>query len=640
MKTKELIKKYKFQIMIVCAIVVIVIALIVIFGKQKNNKLEKIDKTESVSKVYQLIAPEYKDIDCVGECDYFYAFKGEGTTGKYDFFDETGKKIGGLDLSKIDPKVVATIDIEDITRNYFIISYIKPDEFDTGYVVYSINGKVLSEVDNADVLTDNYIEVSKDDKKYILDSKGKTVFEDVSNVNSYNNEFITFNINDIDKIIDNKGNEILSGYTIAKVVLNENDEVDYLIVKSSEDSIYNYYDLKNKTKKGDAFTSFKTSDDEIIITKKVDSKNQQFVLNSNGEQIKYEEQKDEDDDTDYYDEIKEKIDIEKYGVFTSVLNSGNQNYILVNSNSENKFGILDIEKNEFKELSVYKENSRRRLTLKKLSNTEGNNDLIYSIECSTYYCDKNMQFIYNFTTNELLTSKDGSKESLIYSYKLYENGYSVVETNNSSFDDSDKFFVYDSDGQELVSSDYDINIIDSKVVYYSSSLKTTGKINLYSLNENKIINLDDDEIINISSEEFEDKKLYEFVLNNKTYLINENGDIKELEGELKESDDVGLYLLNDDEIIYYNVFNEKVSSYKLEKNESINGSSGSEMVPYRNAIFVNNSYDHTMKVIGSDNKILLEKKNLQIYGLEKLDDGSILIAVKDNSDNLGVYIAR
>lgn len=638
-------KKFNLPMIIgAIAIVVIAIMLIFVFGKGKNKELEKIDKTKSVAKAYELIPAEYRNISCVDDCEYFYAYKGkEDLKGELVFFNEIGKKIGSFKLEGTSPEVIATLNVEGITNNYFILSYKDIKKFDYKYAVYNMKNKIIVEPDDADVITDKYIEITKDKKNYILDNTGKTVYENVKNIKVYHDEYITFEINEVGKVINKDGKELLSGYTIAKVVLDENENVDYLIIRNTDESVYNYYDVKENTKRGDSFTSYTTIDDQIIITKKVESKSEKFVLSSNGEQTKYEDKK-VNTNENYYDEVKEKVDTEKYPIFSSTVKEKNQNYILVNSLEDNKFGILDVSKKEFTELGAYKENSSRRLTLKQINGNdeiEGNNDIIFSIECSRYYCDNGQQFIYNFTKNKLLMKRDSTKESLIYSFKLYDNGYYVIKNTSSEFDDSSKYILYDSKGKELAKSSNDINVLGSEVSYHSASIYTTGRINLYSLDEKKIINVNsDDEIASVSSKEYDEQKLYQFTMDEKIYLITEEGKINELKGTLKASDDIGIYYTSDDEIKYYNVFTNENSSYKLGENESINGSTGSELVPYRNAIFVNNSFDYVIKVIGKDGKVLLEKKGLQIYKTEEKEDGSILMIVTDKNDNKGVYIVR
>lgn len=639
-------KKKKIGLPIIIGLIVIaIVAVVLVFKGSKENKLGNIEKTQSVNKAYELISNDYNSIDCVDDCNYLYGYKGEDNlTGKFDFFDETGKKIGNFDLSKVDPTLAVTFDIEDIADSYFIASYLIAGEYDYKYVVYNMKGKVLVEASDAEKLTNKYFIAEHEDKEYIFDNSGKSIYEDVENVNVYNNKYITFRINKVDKIIDENAKEILSGYTIAKVILDENEEIDYLIIKNTEESVYNYYNIKENSKKGDSFTNYTTDDDKVIITKKVDSKNKKFVLNSNGEQAEYVDVKEKDVDTDaYYNVMKEKVDTEKYGIFKSILNYEDQNYILVDIASENKYGVLDVSKGEFKELGVYKENSGRRLNLKKISGNdeiEGNNDIIYSIECTTYYCDDNVTYIYNFSKNELLFTRNASEKSPIYSYKLYDNGYYVIRTSTSKFEDSNKYFLYDNKGEELFSSENDIKLIDSKLTYYMGTPSNTGKINLYSLKEKKVINLDDDEIISVTSQKFDENTLYQFVTDDNTYLINQDGDVTKLVGTYKSNDGIGIYLASDNKISYYNIYTKDTSSYELGKNESINGSTGSELIPYRNAIFVNNSYDNTFKIIGVNGKVLLEKKDLQIHSISKRDDGSILVTIIDKDDNKGIYIVR
>lgn len=641
-------KKKKLGLPIIIGIIVVVAVifiLIVISKSSKNKKIINVQKTQSISKISELIPNDYQSIDCIDDCKYFYGYKGEDKfIGNFAFFDEAGKKIGEFDLSKVDSKLAKTFDIEDIAANYFIASYLVNSDFDYKYVAYNMKGNLLLEASKIEKLTDKYFLVKNVDKNDLVDSSGKVIYRNIDNVKVYNDKYITFKVNKVDKIIDENAMEILSGYTISKVILDQNDEIDYLIIKNTKESIYNYYSIKDNRKKGDSFTSYTIDKDKVIITKKDGVKNKPYVLNSNGAQAEYIDVK-EDVDTDaYFELIKEKVDTQKYSIFKFVLNSENQKYILVNNVDENKYGVLDISKGEFKELGIYKENSDYHLNLKKISKNGGideNNDIIYSIECTNYYCDNNITSIYNFTKNELLITRDDSIESPIYSYKLYDNGYYVIGTSASKFEDSNKYFLYDNNDEKLFNSNNDIKIIDSKLAYYMGNFSDTGKINLYSLKDKKVINLNsDDETISVSSQKFGDNKLYQFVNSDNTYLINDDGNVIKLEGIYKSHDDIGIYLASNNKISYYNVFTRELSTYELGKNESTNGSTGNELIPYRNAIFINNSFDNNFKVIGVNDKILIEKKDLQIHSVLKRKDGSILIIVIDKDGNKGIYIAK
>ena len=184
--------------MIIGAVVIVVVAIVLIFvlGKGKNKELEKIDKTKSVAKAYELISAEYRNIACVDDCEYFYAYKGEeDLKGELVFFNETGKKIGSFKLEGTAPEVLATLDVEGITNNYFILSYMDTKKLDYKYAVYNMKNKIIVEPDDADVITDKYIEITKDDKNYIFDNTGKTVYENVDDIRVYNDEYITFELN-------------------------------------------------------------------------------------------------------------------------------------------------------------------------------------------------------------------------------------------------------------------------------------------------------------------------------------------------------------------------------------------------------------------------------------------------------------
>lgn len=607
-------------------------------GKKESNV--KTDKGNSIKSVVSMLDVKYDDIDTDG--DYFYALTGDSITGNIDFFNNNGKKLGSLNLSKIDPKIVPTLDIEELSDNYYIVSYTDVTSFKTIYAAYSYGGKELVKGSDMEVLTDNYILAtteSDDDIDIIYSSNGKEAFSDVKSVKTYNDTYISFKQNDVSKIIDNNGKELLSGYSISKVVTDDNDEIKYMIIRSDSDSVYNYYNVKDNSKKGDAFTNY-TEDSKtgnIIITKKVNSDSVKFILNDNGEQVEYIENS--SSNKNYYEDIKDKIDLTKFAVFSDTVKSANQNYILVDSLEENKFGVLDISKGEFTELGTYKENSLKRLTLNQFIGSEDNQNIIFSVSCSTNYCNYSQQYIYDFTSNKLLATR-GENETSIRNMYVYDNNYVVVSNASSSNNDSGLFVLLDNEGNKVFESDNYIEILGQKVNYYTSEPKTTGNINLYNLNDKKVVNAKGDDAYSVTSMSIQDKKLRYYNSDDKINFISDDGTINSVEGEYQSYDDVGIYLVDGKKLVYYNAFTNKTSSYTPQNNESNNGSNGREMIPYRDAFFINNSYDMTFKVVNSDGKDIISKKNLQIYKIAKNDDGNILVYVKDNNDKIGVYIAK
>lgn len=616
---------------------VLLIGSLILTGCGKKKSDSKTDKGSSIKSVVSLLDVKYDGIDDEG--DYFYTLTGDSVTGNIDFFNKDGKKLGNLNLSKIDPKVVPTLDIEELSDNYYIVSYTDITSFKTIYAAYSYNGKELVKGNDIEVLTDNYLLVDNDDIDTIYSSKGKEMFKDVSNVRTYNDTYISFKNNDVSKIIDKEGKEILSGYSIAKAVTDD-DKIKYLIIRSDNDSIYNYYDIKNNSKKGDAFTNYtEDSENGIIITKKVNSNNVKFVLSDDGEQTEYTKKGTTDTKENYYDDIKDKIDLTKYAVFTDTVKSASQNYVLVDSLEDNKFGILDISKGEFAELGTYKENSLRRLNLSQFDMADGNENITFSISCSTYYCNYSQQYIYDLTANKLLISR-GENETSIRNMYIYDNNYLVISNSSSSNADSSLFILLDNQGNKLFESDNYIELLGKKINYYTTDPKTTGSINLYNLDDKKVVNAKGDDVYSVTNMNIKDKKLRYYNSDDKINFISDDGVINSIEGKYQGYDDVGVYLVSNKKLVYYNAYTNKVSSYTLENNESNNGANGREMVPYRDTFFINNSYDMTFRVVNADGKDIISKKNLQIYKTVKNDDGNVLIYVKDNNDKMGIYIAK
>lgn len=645
---KSFFNKFKMPIIIgISAVLVILIILLVVLNNGGKKNLAKIDKKEDIAKVSNLLSVKYDDIACVSGCEYFIALSGDELTGKIDFLDKSGNKKGNLDLSKMDPKLVATLDVEEMTDSYYIVSYSDLKDFDTKYAAYSYNGKQLMTGSDMEALTDSYflvtIDVFDTEKDIIYTSKGKEAYNDVKSVYVYNNEYITFKQNDVSKIVDNNGKELLSGYKLSDAIMDENDNIKYLIVKSDSDNVYNYYDIKSNSKKGDAFTSYRKDENKVIITKDVNSERKQFVLDDNGMQSEY---KDEDNDSDvdvkdnYYEEVKNNFDSEKYPAFAKVIKSADQKYILVNG-EENNFGILNVDTSEFTELGKYKENSSKRLTITNLNSSDKSINSIFVIECSTYYCDFDQQYVYDFSTNKLLISR-GQDETKIDDLCIYDDGYMVVENEYSSNEDSSMYILYDKDMNKILESDDDIQLIDKSLKYYTYISSLYGSVNLYSVKDSKVLNTNGSKLYDIDYMTFNGEKVYYFNSDNKLNILNSDNTISSIEGSFRKSDDVGLYLVGNDgkKLIYHNMLTGQSSSYELKENESNNSSNATEMVPYRNTYFINNSYDVYMKVVGSNGKDLINKKGLQIYKIKRKDNGSVVIFVKDKNDKIGAYIAE
>ena len=143
----------KFVPFIIGGIVIVLIVIILILFLGKGTKVIKKGSKEEIKNVSELIKAEYNDVECIDDCNFFYAYKGsDDLTGMLYFFNNEGKKLGSYDLSKVDPKVVATMDIEGITKNYYIMSYTNVETFDSSYIAYNMNGKVIIEADDIEAI--------------------------------------------------------------------------------------------------------------------------------------------------------------------------------------------------------------------------------------------------------------------------------------------------------------------------------------------------------------------------------------------------------------------------------------------------------------------------------------------------------
>lgn len=647
-KSNEELKEGNKNKKILFIIIGIILIIAIIFGIFKVVSNIK-GKNEEIKSVKRILKEKYIDIECIdSNCSGIIAIKGDKlkkTT--IELYNQNGKKVASY--SEIYDSSKKEINIpSQISDNYFIMRIVNADDYKTiKYSIYNKNGKEVYSTDNKlAVLTDKYIlmeEEKNNDKVYtILDTKGKAVYSDIKDIDTYgNNEYIVIEINDEYIVLNNNMNKVLSGYDISKEVTNNDGKLLYLIVKDKKNNIYYYYNIKKSEIKGDGFISYTATGahaNELIITKKENDKNVKYTLKVDGTQEKI---KESDSLSDIEDKIKEKIDSNKYSLYSESIIKENQKNILVDSKEEKALGILNLETNKFTPLYSYRQDKNYFYsTISKL--TDDNKDLYLKISCSSYTCDTPKTIIYDFTHLKEIYKLEGN-DLQVLNYTQYDGGYKVIRYSSSSTnkDYSGKYVLYDKDNKELLKSKRQIAIIDKEVIFGDVS---SSSLVLYSVKKSESLNSEDEAASVIA---VDDTKLYKYTnKDEKLIIIDLNG--KEVISLDKDSyisySGSNIIYLKDSTISIYDVKTSKTKNYKLKENEKMNDASGDIIPPYRGIIYVNNSSDKYIKVLNSNGKVIKKIKNAELISVEniKSTENSYIIVKKStkSGDLYGLYIAK
>lgn len=636
-------KKLNKSILLI--IIGIVILILIIFGITKFVS-EKYTN-QDIKSVKRVLKTKYSYIDCIdSSCNGFVAIKGDKLTkSTVELLNADGKKVASY-KEKYDSSDKNVRTPYQLTDKYFIMKTINSDDLTaTKYSIMNKKGKELYTTSNElNVLNENFVlmEDEKTSKYSILDTKGKELYNNISDIDIYlNGKYISFQIDDDYTILDEDGDKILDNYKIAKAVKKDSDEnvILYFIVKDIKSATYYYYDIDKSEIVGDGFLSYANGekDGELIITKKVNDKNEKYTLSKNGKQTKIENQ---EDNSDIVSSIKEKIDTDLYYLYSVSVTKKGQKNVLVDNKSEKSFGILNLDTNKY--TSIYEYNSERTSfysTVDKLNDDDS--DLYLKISCSKNYCNSPKTLIYDFEhMTEIYKVNDGTL--IISDYIQYEDGYKVVRYSSvsSNSDYKGKYVLYDKNNKELFKSSNRIVLVDKELTFGN---KYSYSLTLYSVKQKKALNEDSEaaSLITIS-----DEKLYKYTdKNGNTVIYNMEGKkVISANSDYIKYSNTSIVYLEDEKIVMYDVKKAKTRTYTLKENEKLNDSLGDIIPPYRGTIFINNSTDKYIKVINSKGKTIKKIKNVEISTVETTEkNNNVFIIVKGSgkTGNLyGLYVAK
>ena len=631
-KKSENIKK-----LILCFACLIVIGLVV-------GSIVTLFKSDDIKSVKRILKNKYYNVECLDSyCNSIMAEEGNKLkTSKVYLLNKDGKTVAKY-TSKYDANAKTTKKPYQVSNNYFIMKKSNvTDNKVVGYTINSRNGKELYSTKNIlNVLTDNYI-LMKNDKTYtILDKNGKEIYNNIKEYNTYDEgNIIYINIDDQYILLNSKGDQVLNGYKVSREVLNDKNETAFLVLRDVKNAVYQYFDIKKLEVRGDVFESYVSSSNvgELIITKSDNGKKKKYTLGANGKQVLIE---DSFVKVDLINELSEKVDTNKYYIYSSALYSKTQNIILVDDTVNKEIGTLDVDKKKFNKIYSYKKDkSSIYSSVTKLNIDEENAFL--QISCNVYNCDTAKTYIYDMKNNSVLYKLEDN--SLVAQrYTQYADGYKVIKYSYASTNTSYKglFVLYDAKNKELLKSKNEIVVIDKEKTFgndYATSLV------LYSAKQNKALN---SESTLASTLTINNKKLFKYNdTTNNTVILNEKGKeiIKVKSGNyLKYSNDSIIYL--DDKVVkIYDSNTYKTRKYKLKDNEKLNDGLGEMIPPYRGTLFINNSSDDYVKVVNSRGRVIKTIKKAQInsvYQNYKTKNVFIITKSKGKTGNLyGLYLAK
>lgn len=622
------------KVIAIISFVLVVIAAIVIYNIVFNNP-------NDIKKVKRVLKNKYSDISCIDSlCNGFVAVEKDDVKGKkFILINDEGKKVGTYK-----EKLSEKLDNEpyQLSDNYFImVSKDKKDLSIKSYSIYSGSGKELYKTKNRlSVLNDKYILMKEDNTYSIIDKKGKKVYSNIKEFEKYaDNNIILIRIDNESILLDSNIEKLISGYTIRHEGLNDQGEVIYLILKDVKNSVYNYYNINKKKIVGDSFESYvkETGTSNLIITKTENYDKVKYRLTINGAQEKI---KDEFSQVDEVNKIKEKIDSNKYYLYTNSVYKNNQDTVIVDDLSSKSIGLLNIKNKDYKEL--YKYNKDKKSVSSTVTKLESENDKIYfQISCSKSMCGTQKTIVYDFSNTKQLYSFE-DQNLIPQSYTAYKDDYKVIRYSYSSTnaDYKGKYVLYDKNNKEILKSSNEIVVVDREILFGKTGTKS---LILYSADDKKSLNDDNGlaSLITVSNE-----NLYKYI-NDKDETV-----VASLKGKklltikagsyLKYSNDMIIYL-NDDVVRMYDVKSKITKKYKLKKNEKINDGLGDIIPPYRGAMFINNTVDKYIKVIDSDTKVIkkIKKSEISSVGVMKNNDIYIITKTIDKDGNkYGLYIAK
>lgn len=613
---KNIINKIIY--VIVSIFVIVAIVFLVKYFSSKNIKM-----------VRNILKPVYSDITCIDDnCSSIKATKENKKGDKtVELYNDKVKKVGSyvVKSGKEDKKQIVSI-----KDDYFIVSE------DKEYYIFNKSFKELYKTNNALIsLNQKYI-LEKGEKYTLLNYKGEKLFENISEYNLYNNQKIIEIVTENKYVIyDEIKNKILDGYKIDKEVIDSENNTLYLIVKNVKTGVYQYYDCNNYKMVGDSFENYTvTTDNELIVSKRENGTKVDYKINTKGEQTKLDKSFSK---VEKINNISKKISDDEYYLYSISVYESSQNIVLVDNKKSKEFGFYNLKNKKFNKIYSYnKKEDNIYSSVTKLNSDNDNNYL--EVSCSSKLCGKNLLYVINMKDKKTEFYNENEKV-VLQNYTQYENGYKMIKYSNKSEDEKykGKYVLYNNKNEEVSISENEILILGQKVVFGPVKNET---VILYSTKDNKSLNNTGANIIKIKNKEYykyQDEK-------NNTILLdsNEKEILKvKMSQNLKNSDDSLIYIDNKKVKMYSDDFKEK--NYSLEKNEELMDNNSNDILPYKGAIFINNTKEKYIKIVNFDGMKIRKIKNSTVESIYQNKEKNVYIIAKKedkNGTNFGLYLAK
>ena len=613
---KNIINKIIY--VIVSIFVIVAIVFLVKYFSSKNIKM-----------VRNILKPVYSDITCIDDnCSSIKATKENKKGDKtVELYNDKVKKVGSYVVKdrKEDKKQIVSI-----KDDYFIVSE------DKEYYIFNKSFKELYKTNNALIsLNQKYI-LEKGEKYTLLNYKGEKLFENISEYNLYNGQKIIEIVTENKYVIyDEVKNKILDGYKIDNEIIDSEKNTLYLIVKNVKTGVYQYYDCNSYKLIGDSFENYTvTTDNELIVSKRENGAKVEYKINIKGEQTKLDKSFSK---VEEINNISKKINDDEYYLYSVSVYESNQNVVLVDNKKNKEFGFYNLKNKKFNKIYSYnKKEDNIYSSVTKLNSDNDNNYL--EVSCSSKLCGKNLLYVINMKDKKTEFYNEDEKV-ILQNYTQYENGYKMIKYSNKSEDEKykGKYVLYNNKNEEVSISENEIIVLGQKIALGPVKNET---VILYSIKDKKALNSKSANVIKIKNNEcyiYQDEK-------NNTILLDSNGN-KILEAKmsqnLKTSDDSLIYIDDNKVKMYSDDF--KVKNYSLEKNEELMDNNSNDILPYKGAIFINNTKEKYIKIVNFDGKKIRKIKNSTVESIYQNKEKNVYIIAKKkdkNTTNFGLYLAK
>lgn len=614
-------KKNVINKIIYVIVSIFVIAAIVFLVKYFSSK--------NIKMVRNILKPVYSDITCVDvNCSSIKATKENKKGDKtVELYNDKVKKVGSYVVKngKEDKKQIVSI-----KDDYFIIS-----ENDK-YYIFNKSFKELYKTNNALIsLNQKYI-LEKGEKYTLLNYKGEKLFENISEYNLYNDQKIIEIVTENKYVIyDEVKNKILDGYKIDKEVIDSENNTLYLVTKNVKTGVYQYYDCNNYKMIGDSFENYTvTTDNELVVSKRENGTKVDYKINTKGEQTKLDKSFSK---VEEINNISKDMNDDEYYLYSVSVYESNQNVVLVDNKKSKELGFYDLKNKKFNK--IYSYDSKEGNIYSSITKLNSDNDNNYlEVSCSSKLCGKNLLYVVNMKNKKTEFYNENDKV-VLQNYTQYENGYKMIKYSNKSEDEKykGKYVLYNDKNEELSISENEILILGQKIVFGPVKNET---VTLYSIKDKKSLNNTGANVIKIKNKEYykyQDEK-------NNTVLLDSNGNemLKvKMSQNLKNSDDSLIYIDNKKVKMYSDDF--KVKNYSLEKNEELMNNNSSDILPYKGAIFINNTKEKYIKIVNFDGMKIRKIKNSTVENIYQNKEKNVYIIAKKkekNGTNFGLYLAK